>query len=241
VRPLDPPEEALAAMKRSRVNEILAQADAFIRGFGYLLPPFAYWTPAEMKARRAEIGGIVDARLGWDITDYGRGRFDELGLFLFTVRNGREADLKSGRGMLYAEKIMISRRDQLSPMHRHNVKAEDIINRGGGKLCLKLYASGPDGNMEEGARVSVPTDGIVRTLPAGGVLRLDPGESVTLMPGVWHAFWAEESDVLIGEVSTVNDDLTDNVFAEPVDRFSTIEEDVEPTHLLVSDYPTWLG
>ncbi len=31
---------------------------------------------------------IIDARLGWDITDYGLGRFDEEGLFLFTVRNG---------------------------------------------------------------------------------------------------------------------------------------------------------
>ena len=48
-----------------------------------------------MQARRAEIGGIVDARLGWDITDYGLGKFDELGLFLFTVRNGDHADLKT--------------------------------------------------------------------------------------------------------------------------------------------------
>src|SRR5690606_40618622 len=64
-------------------------------------------------------------------------------------------------------------------------------------------------------------------LEPGGILRLGPGESVTLLPGVWHAFWAEEKDVLIGEVSTVNDDLTDNVFAEPVSRFSKVEEDEE--------------
>ena len=86
----------------------------------------------------------------------------------------------------------------------------------------------------------VPPDGIVRQLEPGGILRLGPGESVTLMPGVWHAFWAEESDVLIGEVSTVNDDRTDNVFAEPIARFAEIEEDEEPLHLLVSDYPRWL-
>src|SRR5687767_6537306 len=124
-------------MRRSRVNEILAEGDAFIRSFGFALPPFAYWTPEEMAKRRPE--GIVGARLGWDITDYGQGKFDELGLFLFTVRNGRAADLAVGRGMLYAEKIMISRRNQLSPMHRHVVKAEDIINRGGGKLVLELF------------------------------------------------------------------------------------------------------
>jgi D-lyxose ketol-isomerase len=225
-------------MKRSRVNQILAEGDAFIRSFGFVLPPFAYWTPDEMRERRPD--GIIGARLGWDITDYGQGRFDELGLFLFTVRNGKAADLTKGRGMLYAEKIMISRKDQLSPTHRHVVKAEDIINRGGGTLVLELFMSAPDGSIDREAPVSVPTDGVVRALPAGGRLALDPGESVTLLPGVWHAFWAEEKGVLIGEVSTVNDDLTDNVFAEPIGRFSNIEEDTAPTHLLVSDYDRWV-
>ena len=126
-------------MKRSRVNDILEEGDAFIRSFGYVMPPFAYWSPDELAERRPP--GIVEARLGWDITDYGQGKFDELGLFLFTVRNGRAEDLSSGKGMLYAEKIMISRKDQLSPMHRHVVKAEDIINRGGGKLVLELFMS----------------------------------------------------------------------------------------------------
>ncbi len=228
-------------MKRSTVNRILAEADEFIRSFGYRLPPFAYWSPAEMKARRDDIAGIVDARLGWDITDYGKGDFERLGLFLFTLRNGNVADLQRGRGMLYAEKIMISRRDQLSPMHRHALKAEDIVNRGGGTLALELFASAPDGSIDRASGVTVPTDGILRTLPAGGVLTLAPGESVTLLPGVWHAFWAQQKDVLIGEVSTVNDDMTDNVFAEPLERFSGIEEDVEPLHLLVSDYDNWLG
>lgn len=227
-------------MKRSRINEILCRGEEFIRSFGYVLPPFADLTPDEMKARRSQIDGIVRARLGWDITDYGKGDFDRLGLFLFTVRNGDQADLKKGRGMLYAEKIMISRRDQISPMHRHVVKAEDIINRGGGTLCIKLFASAPDGAIDEAAPVSVPTDGIVRALPAGDVLKLSPGESVTLMPGVWHAFWGEGKDVLIGEVSTVNDDLTDNIFAEPIARFSDVEEDEAPVRLLVSDYDKWL-
>ncbi|MCX5495074.1 D-lyxose/D-mannose family sugar isomerase [Kaistia dalseonensis] len=227
-------------MKRSRINEIMKEADDFIRSFGFILPPFAYWTPEEFKSRAANAKGIIDARLGWDITDYGKEKFDELGLFLFTVRNGNQADLSTGRGMLYAEKIMISRKDQLSPMHRHVVKAEDIINRGGGTLTLELFMSDADGNPDPKAEVEVPTDGIIRRMPAGGILKLDPGESVTLLPGVWHAFWGEGKDVLIGEVSTVNDDLTDNVFREPIGRFSNIEEDVAPWHLLVSDYDTWL-
>ena len=228
-------------MKRSAINEIIREADTFIGTFGYILPPFAYWTPDEMRARRQSSAGIFEARLGWDITDYGQGRFDELGLFLFTVRNGRFEDMKKGAGMLYAEKIMISRENQLSPMHRHVIKAEDIINRGGGKLVLELFMSDPEGGIDPHTEVSVPVDGTIRTLPAGGRLALDPGESVTLLPGVWHAFWAEGKDVLIGEVSTVNDDMTDNIFREPIGRFSDIEEDVPPLHLLVSDYERRLG
>ncbi|MEF2071806.1 D-lyxose/D-mannose family sugar isomerase [Consotaella aegiceratis] len=228
-------------MKRSRINDIIREGDAFIRSFGYVMPPFAYLSPEEMKARRGDIGGIVDARLGWDITDYGQGKFDELGLFLFTVRNGRAEDLTRGSGMLYAEKIMISRQDQLSPMHRHVIKAEDIINRGGGTLVLELFMSNPDGSVDETAEVSVPTDGVVRRMKAGSHLKLAPGESVTLLPGVWHAFWGEGADVLIGEVSTVNDDMTDNVFRDPIGRFSNIEEDEAPLHLLVSDYDRVLG
>jgi D-lyxose ketol-isomerase len=226
-------------MKRSDVNRIIRESDRFIRSFGYILPPFAYWTPEEMKARKP--AGIIAARLGWDITDYGQGRFEELGLFLFTVRNGRQEDLKSGRGMLYAEKIMISKRDQLSPMHRHWVKAEDIINRGGGKLVLELYMPDSKGEIDRDAEVEVPSDGVVRRLPAGGKLALAPGESVTLLPGVWHAFWGEGADVLVGEVSTVNDDLTDNLFRDAIGRFSNIAEDEAPLHLLVSDYEKFLA
>ena len=32
-------------MKRSRINEIIREGDAFIRSFGYIMPPFAYWRP----------------------------------------------------------------------------------------------------------------------------------------------------------------------------------------------------
>jgi D-lyxose ketol-isomerase len=229
------------AMKRSEINEIIRESDAFIRSFGYVMPPFAYWSPEELKARTSsDAHAIRDARLGWDITDYGQGKFADLGLFLFTTRNGNAEDLKRGGGMLYAEKIMISRKNQLSPMHRHVVKAEDIINRGGGTLVLELFNSLPDGSVDEETDVTVATDGRLVTQKAGAHLKLQPGESVTLLPGNWHAFWGEGGDVLIGEVSTVNDDLTDNIFREPIGRFSNIEENETPLHLLVSDYDKWL-
>ena len=219
----------------------MAEADEMIRQYGFVLPPFAYWTPDEFKAKREVARNVINARCGWDITDYGDGRFDEMGLFLFTLRNGRLTDLQRGGGMCYAEKLLISRRDQLSPMHTHVIKAEDIINRGGATLVVELFGSDDAGNFAEDRGGRVYCDGIQRDFSPGEKLKLAPGESVTLMPGDWHAFWGEGGDVLIGEVSTVNDDETDNIFRAPIGRFAEVEEDEAPTHLLVSDYSKWLG
>ena len=229
-------------MRRSRINEIMAEADEFIRSFGFILPPFAYWTPDDFKARKDTARGLIDARMGWDITDFGQGDFDRLGLFLFTLRNGSLSDLKRGSGMCYAEKLLVSRRDQLLPSHTHVIKAEDIINRGGATLAVRLNGSNPDGTFSETAGGAVRCDGLARPFAGGEVLLLQPGESVTLMPGDWHAFWGEGGDVLIGGVSAVTADLTDNVFRSPkIGRFSEVEEDAGPTHLLVSDYDRWLA
>lgn len=229
------------SMKRSDVNRIMAEADEFIRSFGYILPPFAYWSPEEFRANAESAEAIVKANLGWDITDFGLGDFISAGLFLFTVRNGNLDDLKKGRGMLYAEKAMISRKDQVTPTHRHNLKAEDIINRGGGTLVVELYGDS-DGECDRDRGTVVYADGMRCDLEPGHKLKLNPGESVTLLPGKhWHSFWGEGGDVFVGEVSTVNDDNIDNIFEDPkISRFSGIEEDVEPLHLLVPDYKTWL-
>lgn len=227
-------------MKRSTINTIMAEAGDLIRKHGFVLPPFANWSPAAFKSRIDVARNVIDARCGWDITDYGVGNYDAMGLFLFTLRNGRLADLQRGGGMCYAEKLLISRQDQLSPMHTHVLKAEDIINRGGATLVVELYVSDDQGRFAEDKGGTVFCDGIRRAFAPGAKLRLAPGESVTLMPGDWHAFWGDGGDVLIGEVSTVNDDETDNIFRDPIGRFANIEEDVAPTHLLVSDYRTWL-
>lgn len=227
-------------MKRSRINEIMRAADDFIRSHGFTLPPFAYWTPEQFAKNRDQAAGIIDARLGWDITDFGGEAYDTFGLFLFTLRNGDLASLSDGRGMLYAEKLLVCHPGQMNPMHRHNIKAEDIIIRGGGRAVFELFMSDAKGDIDREADVIVPTDGVERRLPAGGLLRLGPGESVTLLPGVWHRFWAEDADVLFGEVSTVNDDLNDNVFDGPIGRFADVEEDEPPLHLLVSDYEKYL-
>lgn len=226
-------------MRRSEINRIIRDAHAFIESFRMRLPPFAHWSPDQLRANIKAAPAILANRLGWDITDFGSGKFGETGLVLFTARNGAPDNLANGRGMVYAEKVMIARDKQYTPMHRHNIKTEDIINRGGGRLVVELYAAKSDGSIDPKAGVTVMTDAKERTLLAGSKLALAPGESVTLHPNHWHGFWGDK-DVLVGEVSSVNDDLTDNVFRDKVGRFAKIEEDETPLHLLVSDYETWL-
>ncbi len=202
---------------------------------GFYLPPFAYWTPEAWSKKGPEVSEIVENALGWDITDFGQGDFHRIGLFLFTLRNGNVQNGKTFQGKLYAEKIMIVEDGQVTPMHFHWRKMEDIINRGGGELLLQLYLATADGQLDEKNEVHVSVDGTKRTLAPGETVRLVPGESLCLEPRCYHKFWGR-GRVLIGEVSLVNDDQQDNRFFEPVGRFPEIDENSPPVHLLWSDY-----
>ncbi len=222
-------------MKRSEINTIMRDADEFIRRRGFFLPPFAYWSPQDWRTRGKEAAEIVENQLGWDITDFGLGDYRRRGLFLFTLRNGRLDNLRQMRGKVYAEKIMIVDVDQVTPFHFHWSKTEDIINRGGGKLVIQLYDSTSDDRLA-GSEVTVSTDGVERHLKAGDRIELEPGESITLPTRLYHSFWGKDERVLVGEVSMVNDDQTDNRFYEPVGRFPDVEEDEVPLYLLCRDY-----
>lgn len=78
---------------------------------------------------------------------------------------------------------------------------------------------------------------MVRRMRSGERLVLTPGESVCLEPIHAHRFYGEPGagDVLVGEVSAVNDDDTDNCFIDGAVRFDPIEEDVPPEFLLAAD------
>ena len=67
---------------------------------------------------------------------------------------------------------------------------------------------------------------------------LTPGMSITLLRRLAYQFCGKGDKVLVGEVSSVNDDATDNYFIPPVGRFSDIEEDEEPLYLLCTEYPS---
>ncbi len=220
-------------MKRSEINQKIEEALNFFQEMNFKLPPWGYWSPDTWKQNKEQYIEIFENELGWDLTDFGSGNFSETGLILFTLRNGNPArDQKT-----YAEKIMIVGEDQVTPMHFHRSKMEDIINRGGGNLMIQLYPS--DLNEDFGVHeFEVYLDGIKHTFNPGEVVRLKPGESITLHQGLYHKFYGEtgKGKVLVGEVSSVNNDHNDNHFYTEVGRFPEIEEDTPPNYLLTGDY-----
>ncbi|OPX23218.1 MAG: D-lyxose/D-mannose family sugar isomerase [Planctomycetales bacterium 4484_123] len=225
-------------MKRSQIDACIQEFLDFAESQGFYLPPWARYGPQQWAELGPEADEIRRCKLGWDVTDFGSGRFDETGLALFTLRNGLPGR-SAPEAKDYCEKIMMVREGQLTPYHFHSAKMEDIINRAGGRLVVRLYRSTPDGQLDEQSELHVQADGITRTLPPGGQLVLAPGESVTLPPRLYHAFWGAPGtgSVLVGEVSRVNDDARDNHFLEPLPRFPEIEEDIPARFVLCTEYP----
>ncbi|QEN05536.1 D-lyxose/D-mannose family sugar isomerase [Thiospirochaeta perfilievii] len=224
-------------MKRSEINREILNSKKLFESIGFKLPVFASWSPEDWTGMGDEVDEIVENSLGWDVTDYGLGDYNKVGLFLFTIRNGNYKNRdKYPKG--YAEKIMVIKENQLAPMHFHWNKREDIINRGGGILSLTLYKADKDENLGD-EEFSVSIDGVRKNLKPGAVVLLNPGESICLEPYIYHSFTGVNGDVVVGEVSDVNDDENDNRFFEPIGRFPTIEEDEKPIHLLCNEYVKW--
>ena len=223
-------------MKRSEINATIKQFEALLDQYRFRIPPYLSFTPEEWADKNHEWDEIRDNMLGWDITDYGEGDFEHKGLALITLRNGNVKDPKYTK--VYAEKIMMSMPGQVSPMHFHWNKMEDIINRGGGDIEFSLYNATPDEQLAD-TDVEICQDGRRWNVPAGQKIVLHPGDSLSLYPYYYHEFVIPEnsSAVLIGEVSMCNDDNTDNRFLKPLGRFPTIEEDEAPYRLLCTEYP----
>jgi D-lyxose ketol-isomerase len=222
-------------MKRSEINSYLRDAKAFFSEHAFHLPPWAEWSPADWKENPDTARWCLDRQMGWDVTDFGAGDFLVRGLLLFCIRNGRLDEVGEPT---YAEKIMVVRENQETPFHFHAQKMEDIIVRGGGNLVIELFNTDAEGRRS-GGTVSVRTDGRLRHVEPGAPLVLLPGESITLPEGVFHRFYGEAGHgmVLVGEVSKVNDDFTDNYFFDAKTRFSGIEEDEPALHPLWSELP----
>ena len=209
-------------MKRSEINKIIKEFEGLLNEYKFALPPFCHFTPEEWETKGHEYDEIRDNALGWDVTDYGEGNFDKLGLALITIRNGNVHNPKYTK--VYAEKIMMIKEGQVSPNHFHWNKMEDIINRGGADIVFRLWNADRE---NEGKLLDTPveifSDGRRYSVPAGSEVILKPGQSLTLYPYYYHEFTIRGGVALVGEVSMTNDDNTDNRFYEPIGRFPTVE------------------
>lgn len=219
-------------MKRSLIDQAIDATIALCERLQFHLPSFAYWPESEWQQRKPE--HMLNVMQGWDVTDYATGDFDRVGAVLFTLRNGNVHDPKMGTP--YCEKLIAMKAGQLLPMHFHYSKTEDIINRAGGTLCVKVYNS-CDGAIDEQSDVHLRLDGLPVTLKAGSTVEVSNGNSITLFPHIYHQFCAkpEDGDLIVGEVSSINDDRTDNHFVEAF-ALPPIDEDAPAKHHLCNGY-----
>ncbi|NJN28565.1 MAG: D-lyxose/D-mannose family sugar isomerase [Cyclobacteriaceae bacterium] len=188
-------------MKRSQINKAVRNATRFFEDNGWTLPPNPQW----------------------DVTDFGLGDFEKLGLVLVNLTEEPE----------YCEKLMYAHKGQTTPAHTHKKKKEDIICRAG-TLAIQVW-NGASGSSEV-LSITLKVNGKATNFESADIIRLQSGERLTLTPGVYHEFYPESDECIIGEVSTANDDLHDNFFVNTeVGRFSQVEEDEAPLVKLVSD------
>ena len=217
-------------MRRSEINKSIAEAKLLIAEYRWTLPRWAYWNVEQYKNHPDLSLYLRDHQMGWDVTDFGRGNFSKEGIILFCVRNGVQ---NIDNEKPYDEKLLFMKEDQVIPFNSHNIKLEDIINRGGGNLVLEFVKVDSQKNpLQE--KIKVMIDGEFKTLNPYEPLILERGQSVTVERFVYHKFYAEKGTgmAMAGEVSQVNDDKKDNYFLEKVGRFADIEEDEDILHPL---------
>lgn len=225
-------------MKRSEINDAIKWAEKLLESRLITLPWFGRMEPEYFKKNPDKCKLLKSTMLGWDVTDFGRGDFSKVGAVLFTLRNG---NIKvENEGTPYAEKYILLKdgNNQEIPMHYHIMKTEDIINRGGGILCVQLCNRNADDTLDMKSTVDIYLDGVLTTVSPDEIIEIEPGNSITLTPYVYHRFFAKPGagDLVVGEVSKVNDDTSDNIFSDKSEYFRDIEEDEAPYKLLANEY-----
>lgn len=221
-------------MKRSVINETIASAKDIAQRNRRVLPVWSDWSVDDYRKDPEVTQFLYDRQMGWDITDFGGGSFEERGLVLFCLRNGIQG---SAYERPYAEKMLVVEERQETPFHFHKIKLEDIINCAGGNLMIEFLDA-----ADADTPIIVRADGQAIKLRPREPLRLKPGQSVTVERGVYHRFYGEagHGPVLAWEVSQVNDDHSDNYFLDELGRFSTIEDDTSPVNPLWHELQPYL-
>ena len=227
-------------MKRSEINQAIVWAKQLIEKNNICLPEYAHWDLAQWKAHADKLETIKRVMLGWDITDFGTGNFSTVGAVLYTVRNGALDD--ASVGVPYCEKYILMKDGQRLPKHYHVMKTEDIINRANGVLQVFLWQVDPKTGEVTDDDVTIYMDGVPHTFKPGEEILIQPGNSISLTPYIAHIFGPQPGkDLVVGEVSAINDDNTDNYFLEPTSRFADIVEDEPALHPLCNEYAKLVG
>jgi len=160
----------------------------------------------------------------WDVTDFGLGDFENCGLVLVNLAEETE----------YCEKLMYAQKGMVTPSHTHKKKKEDIICRTG-TLVVQLWRADPLVDNTS-AVLQVKINGAFQQISSGELVTLQSGERVTIEAGIWHEFWPDSEECIIGEVSTANDDLNDNFFSnDQIGRYAEIDDDEPALIKLLSD------
>ena len=217
-------------MKRSEINQAIIESKKMMENYSWVLPQWGYWSKDDYINEPSVSKYLKDHQMGWDVTDFGKGLFNEQGITLFCIRNGIQGNAQDKP---YAEKLLFMREGQEIPFHSHKVKLEDIINRGGGDLAIEFVMVN-EHLKEKNENINILVDGVQVEVEPHEPLILKRGQSVTVERNIYHKFYALKGTgmVMAGEVSQVNDDNNDNFFLEPVGRFTQIEEDEQPIHPL---------
>ena len=217
-------------MKRSEINQAIIESKKMMENYSWVLPKWGYWSKEDYINEPSVSKYLKDHQMGWDVTDFGKGLFNEQGITLFCIRNGIQGNAQDKP---YAEKLLFMREGQEIPFHSHKVKLEDIINRGGGDLAIEFVMVN-EHLKEKNENINILVDGVQVEVEPHEPLILKRGQSVTVERNIYHKFYALKGTgmVMAGEVSQVNDDNNDNFFLEPVGRFTQIEEDEQPIHPL---------
>src|SRR5688572_28135120 len=118
-------------------------------------------------------GWALPPKPRWDVTDFGLGASRQFGLVLVTLAEEPE----------YCEKLMYAQKGMTTPAHCHLRKKEDIICRWG-KLAVRVWAGLPDQAGRHS--VALPVNHEPVEVLSGGVIELEAGSRVTLLPGVYH-------------------------------------------------------
>ena len=147
-------------MKRSEINKAVDEGVVFLKSRSIPLPPQAFWNLEDWQKNQKNAAELERRGIGWDLTDFGSGEYESIGLLCYTLSNGIIGSDGKPVDQSYAHKLLIVGENQVTPVHHHRSKTEDIINLGGGCLQIKIYQVDSHEKLDEKNPVKILRNGI---------------------------------------------------------------------------------